>query len=241
MNSDIIFTIDVDWACESAIDETLNYLQSQNITPTVFTTHRSKRLDASMEQIEVGLHPFFDRNSSHGSTIQEVVSHVMSLPHNLKAFRCHRFAVCNASKLAMAEAGMLISSNVCTDLEIIPPFRDRFGFQEVPIFLEDGGYLWQKHPLEMNESLEKKILGNGIKVILIHPMHFCLNTPDFNYMSRIKQSLTREAWNHMSKNTLNELRWKGRGIRDLIIELISIKPSTTSLGKLFYSQRARIA
>lgn len=229
MSNSVIVTIDIDWACEPAIEETLSFMQNQGISPTVFTTHRSEQLDAFMQHIEVGLHPFFDQNSSHGSTIREVVDHVLELPHNLKAFRCHRFAACNASKLAMAEAGMLISSNVCTDLEIVPPFRDRFGFLEVPIFLEDGGYLWRKHSLEMNELLEKAVLANGVKVILIHPMHFCLNTPDFNYMSRIKQSLSREAWKNMTKDTLNELRWKGRGIRDLLIELIALAPSTKRL------------
>ena len=29
---------------------------------------------------------------------------------------------------------MLISSNVCTDLEIVTPFKDRFGLWEVPYF-----------------------------------------------------------------------------------------------------------
>jgi hypothetical protein len=140
----------------------------------------------------------------------------------------------------MAEAGMLLSSNVCTDLEIVPPFRDRFGFLEVPIFMEDGGYLYRKHPLEMNASLEKAILGNGVKVILIHPMHFCLNTPDFSYMSRIKQSLSRDAWKNMSRDTMNKLRWKGRGIRDLLIELISLAPSTNRLGELLEYGKNRI-
>lgn len=232
MNNSIIVTLDIDWACESAIEETLSFMQDHGISPAVFTTHRSEQLEAFMPKIEVGLHPFFDPNSSHGSSIKEVASHILELPHNLKAFRCHRFSVCNASKAAMAEAGMLISSNVCTDLEIVPPFRDRFGFLEVPIFMEDGGYLYRKHPLEMNAPLEKAILGNGVKVILIHPMHFCLNTPDFSYMSRIKQSLSREAWKNMSRKTLNELRWKGRGIKDLLIELISLAPSTSKLGDL---------
>jgi hypothetical protein len=72
----------------------------------------------------------------------------------------------------MAEAGMLISSNVCTDLEIVLPFTDRFGFLEVPIFLEDGGYLWRQHSLAMNQQLKNTVLGPGTKILIIHPMHF---------------------------------------------------------------------
>jgi len=195
-------------------------------------THRSPRVEASMKEIEVGLHPFFDPTSSHGATITDVVKHVMDLPHNLASFRCHRFAICNASRQAMSEAGMLISSNVCTDLEIIPPFRDRFGLLEVPIFLEDGGYLWRNHPLEIKQELIEIILGKGTKVITIHPMHFSLNTPHFFYMYDIKRSISRQDWNNMSKSALNKLRWKGRGIRDLLIELMESAPETSFLGSL---------
>jgi hypothetical protein len=185
-----------------------------------------------MHEIEVGLHPYFGLGSSHGSTIAEVVNNVMDLPHNLQAFRCHRFAICNSSKQAMAEAGMLISSNVCTDLEIVSPFKDRFGLLEVPIFLEDGGYLWREHSLQIDQRLKSIILGTGVKVIIIHPMHFALNTPHFSYMYDIKQSVDRNEWNNMTKNNLNKLCWKGHGIRNFITELLQSVTHTSSLGSL---------
>lgn len=231
MNS-LVVTIDLDWACEPAIEDTLDFLKDRGISPTVFITHRSPRVEESLNEIEVGLHPYFDPSSSHGSTIAEVVKHVMDLPHNLPAFRCHRFANCNLSRQAMVEAGMLISSNVCTDLEIMPSFKDRFGLLEVPIFLEDGGYLWRKHPLEMHPYLKEKILKDGMKIILIHPMHFAINTPNFEYMLKIKQSMSREEWKAMTRKTLNRLQWKGRGIRDLITELLQNAPQIASLGSL---------
>jgi hypothetical protein len=130
----------------------------------------------------------------------------------------------------MVDAGMLISSNVCTDLEIVSPFKDRSGLLEVPIFLEDGGYLWRKHPLEITQDLKNALLGQGIKVILVHPMHFALNTPHFNYMYDIKQSVSRGEWRSMTKSTLNKLRWKGRGMRNLIIELLELPCSRSSIG-----------
>lgn len=228
----LIITIDTDWACEPAIEETLDFLQNRKLSPTVFITHRSASVEARLKDVDVGLHPYFDPSSSHGSTISEVVKHVLDLPHNLPAFRCHRFANCNLSRQAMVEAGMLISSNICTDLEIIPPFRDRFGLLEVPIFLEDGGYLWRKHPLEMTQNLRDKIQIPGNKVLLIHPMHFAVNTPHFDYMYQIKQSVDRKAWKNMTHRTLNQLRWKGRGIRDLIADVLEITPQTSSFRQL---------
>jgi hypothetical protein len=226
----LIVTLDLDWACEPAIEDTLDFLNKQNICPTIFATHRSQRVESAMKEIEVGLHPFFDPHSSHGSTIFEVVNHVLDLPHNLRAFRCHRFANCNSSRQAMAEAGMLISSNVCTDLEIISPFKDRFGLWEVPIFLEDGGYLWRKHPLEINQNLQQALSREGAKVVIIHPMHFSINSPDFSYMYQIKQSINREEWKTMTRSALNKLKWKGRGIRDFLVELLQTASKTSTLG-----------
>jgi len=230
--NNLIVTVDLDWACEPAIEETLDFLRELNIKPTVFITHRSPRVEEGMHEIEVGLHPYFGIDSSHGSTIPEVVNYVMDLPHNLQAFRCHRFAVCNSSKQAMAESGMLISSNVCTDLEIVSPFKDRFGFLEVPIFLEDGGYLWCEHSLEMNQELRNIVVGKGAKVITIHPMHFALNTPRFSYRYDIKRSMNRSEWKNMTKNTLNKLCWKDHGIRNFITELLQAASQTSSLGSL---------
>ena len=230
--SQLIITMDLDWASEAAIEEALGFLLERNAVPTIFTTHRSPIVEACMNKLDVGLHPYFGPDSSHGETISEVVRHVLDLPHNLSAFRCHRFGVCNTSRQAMVEAGMKISSNVCTDLEIIAPFRDRFGLLEVPIFLEDGGYLWRKHSLEVCPKLRNALIGPEKKVILIHPMHLALNTPHFEYMHTIKQSVSRQEWNALSSATLQRLRWQGRGIRDLLADILKIVPGNSTLRTL---------
>jgi len=224
-----IVTIDLDWSCEASIEQTLDFFHTKHIPVTVFTTHHSKIIDQLFYTLDIGLHPYFGEDSSHGSTIAKVVEYVMDLPHNMAAFRCHRFASCNASKQAMQAEGMLLSSNMCTDLEMISPFRDRFGLLEVPIFLEDGGYLWNKHPLNMHAKLKNALQAEDIKVLLIHPMHFVLNTPHFNYMYEIKQSMSRSQWTHRTGQQLNALRWKGDGIRNLIIDVINHTDAFSSL------------
>jgi hypothetical protein len=231
-----VVTLDLDWACEAAIEETLKFFDQKKIPVTVFATHRSPALEMRMSYVEVGLHPFFDPTSSHGSTIEEVIQHVKEIPHNLPAFRCHQFKGCNQSRRAMQAAGMQISSNVCTDMEILSPFKDRFGLLEVPIFLEDGGYLWQKHPLEITPTLKKKLLQKGLKVLLIHPMHFVLNTPHFEYMVDIKKGITREEWNHLSSQDLNRLRWERRGIKNFLCEILELVPVYSSFRDLLNTQ-----
>lgn len=212
----LIVTVDLDWAPEPAIEETLDYLQERGIIPTVFATHRSSRVESSLHQIEVGLHPFFHPSSSHGKTLEEIVDSVMSIPHNIPAFRCHRYATCNESNNQMIQAGMKVASNICTNLEIVSPFIDRLGLIQVPIYFEDGGYLWNYDLLKTTFQ----VVEEAIIVINIHPMHFVVNTPFFDYMVQIKKQFTRENWIGMSRKQLDNLRYKGKGIRQVIIGLI---------------------
>ncbi|HMV70382.1 MAG TPA: hypothetical protein PKA64_26305, partial [Myxococcota bacterium] len=169
-------TVDLDWASEAAIEQLLEALDARGVPSTVFVTHRSPCVEAALGRVEVGLHPYFGVGSSHGDTVDEVVRHVLDLPHDLPAFRCHRFEVSNTSREALVAAGMQISSNVCTDLEVLPPFRERCGLIEVPIWLEDGGYLARGH------ALDACTVPDGDAVVLVHPMHFAVNTPHFDFM-----------------------------------------------------------
>lgn len=222
----VAVTIDLDWASEVAIEETLDYLAAKHIPATVFATHPSPRVAAALSELEVGLHPFFGEGSSHGQSITEVVQSVLALPHNLPAFRCHRFGVSNEIREAMAAVGMKISSNICADLEIVQPFIERCGLVEIPIFFEDGGYLRRER------ALNATITWEGTAVILIHPMHFAINTPHFNYMASIKKNTSREAWNAMNRGGLNALRWRATGIRDVVLRILDIADSYTTLGEI---------
>lgn len=221
----LIVTIDLDWAPEPAIEETLDFFQEKGITPTIFATHRSPRVESSLSEIEVGLHPFFHPDSSHGKTIEEVVETVLNIPHNVPAFRCHRYATCNESNKLMVEAGMKIASNICTNLEIVSPFIDRLGLIQVPIYFEDGGYLWNGHPLVKTFQPPEEV----ITVMNIHPMHFVLNTPSFDYMVQIKRQLTREHWIQMSRQRITQLKHQGGGIRQVIVEFIEAFNETSPL------------
>lgn len=217
----VAVTVDLDWACEAAIAELLDFLRDRQIPVTVFSTHRSRRVEAALGEIEVGLHPHFAIDSSHGSTLDEVVRYVLELPHNVPAFRCHRFAMSNEITERLHDAGLQYSSNVCTDLELVPPFRDRFGLWQFPVFLEDGGYLYRRHPLEFRESRVARALAvPGVHVLVLHPMHFALNTPDFAFMRKLKDGLPRAAWTALSGSSLDASRHSGCGVREFLTALL---------------------
>jgi hypothetical protein len=218
--SRLCVTIDADWASEAALRLTLDHFESHGIPVTLFSTHDSDAVRSALSRHEVGLHPFFGKDSDHGDDVPTVVNHVLGLPHNIAAFRCHRFAHSNESQEAMAEAGMQACSNICADLSPIHPFVERNGLLEVPIFFEDGGYLKRGHPMDDLSLLLGHQPTPYARVLVIHPMHFCLNTPNFTFMRRIKDSLSRKQWNELSVDDLSSYACRQRGIRNLIEELL---------------------
>jgi hypothetical protein len=236
MTSAFVVTVDLDWACEPAIEGLLSWLEVRRIPYTVFTTHRSEAVEARLPMAEVGLHPNFAPGSSHGKTTAAVVEHVLGLPHNLLAVRCHRFEHGNDAMEALAAAGMRVSSNVCTDMDSLRPFRNRYGMTEVPIFFEDGGYLRLQRPLDIDGAWRHAAAQPGPKVLLLHPMHWALNSPNFGFMRQIKDTLSPHEWNQLSANELADVRWKGRGIRTLVEDVLEMALNSgvefTTIGRL---------
>jgi hypothetical protein len=211
-------TVDIDWACEAAIEIALIYFEARDIPVTIYTTHDSEIIRAKIRSLEVGLHPYFSLDSSHGSHIEETVASVLGLPHNLKSYRCHKFTLSNEIQLAMKRVGMLCSSNICTNLELINPFLNRFDTLEFPIYMEDGGFLYNKHPLIITSLLRGHMMSEGLKTIVIHPMHLILNTPFWDYMANLKGKINRLKWINLTISDLETLKFKGRGIANFLDE-----------------------
>lgn len=68
----IVITVDLDWACEAAIVDVLDWLRATAIPTTVFITHRSAVVTDRLDELEVGLHPYFAPDSSHGDSLAAV-------------------------------------------------------------------------------------------------------------------------------------------------------------------------
>ena len=83
MTCRLFVTIDLDWASEVVIEETLNWFSKYKIPVTVFATHDSRAIIERMNTIEVGLHPYFSPNSSQGSNSEEIIENLSQIPTNI--------------------------------------------------------------------------------------------------------------------------------------------------------------
>lgn len=217
----ICFTMDVDWASEYVIKESLQYFLDLQIPLTVFITHKSETLDKMAENdlIDLQLHPNFIQPSSQGNNQDDVIEYCMQLLPKAKMFRGHRWYASNDVYDKLFNQGIRYESNLCTMMDITSPFLHRSGMIGFPVFLEDGALLQYDYSLKFVDTKELYDCG-GLKVIDIHPMHFMVNTPYFRYTRDIKDKMSRQEWNAIDKNTLEKLRYRGRGVSDYIKELI---------------------
>ncbi|ATA90463.1 polysaccharide deacetylase WbmS family protein [Capnocytophaga stomatis] len=216
------FTIDLDWASEAVIEYALLPVLEDNIPLTIFSTHNSEWLisrSINNHNIELEIHPNFCLNSSHGSTYDEVFNYCNQLQTEKKGFRCHRYFEVNEINEYYKSEGYKYSSNICTDLHYIQPFYNRVGLLSIPLFMEDGGFLLQKHSLSL-ETILKRLPEKGTIVFLFHPMHLAFNSNNFHTMKNLKKSISIEEYQNISIETIKKNKNNFYGINHLLWELI---------------------
>ncbi|WP_077367793.1 polysaccharide deacetylase WbmS family protein [Anaerosalibacter sp. Marseille-P3206] len=219
-------TCDIDWASDDALEMFLDIVKDYNIPLTMFLTHSSPLIVniINKRNIDVGIHPNFLKGSSQGSSYKEIIEYCKAiLPKAIlpKAicFRCHRYFDVNDITEILYNEGFLYDSNLCTFTESIDPFVHRSGIIRFPVYFEDGAYLYHNGDLDFNKAYKELFSKPGLMVINIHPMHMVLNSPNFIYSRKIKDSKSREEWNNLSRIELEEMQYKGRGIKDYIIDI----------------------
>ena len=217
----VCLTMDVDWASEYAIEQALKVFEDRKLPVTVFVTHKSAVIDRALAErrIKCGIHPNFMPDSSQGSTYQEVVDFCFGLLPNARVFRAHRYYDGNDPMEVLTRHGIECESNICTLLDILPPFLHRSQTVSFPIFWEDGAYLYNYKKFDY-EGFWKRFDRPGLKVINMHPMHLMLNTPYFSYTREIKDRLSREEWNHLDKRLIDSLRYEGEGITSFVERML---------------------
>jgi len=226
-NVQIAFTMDFDWASEAVIEYSLRQVVESKIPITLFATHNSIWINQQAvdnDNIELEIHPNFCRNSTHGNTQEEVFAFCNTIKSEKKGFRCHRFFNNNDIQEYYKKQGFIYSSNICTDLEYVKPFINRVGLKEIPIYMEDGGFLFQKHSLNLKTFLSKIPLHEDSNstitiVLLFHPMHLAFNSNSYLEMKNFKQSLSIRQYQNITFDEIRRKRGSVMGIGDLFEEI----------------------
>ena len=183
-----VLTFDLEWAPEAAVAFLLNRVAAAGIVPHVFVTHASAVLAraAAEGRAELGIHPNFLPNSTHGTGIDPVIDSVLAVAPEARSWRSHSFVDSTPLSLRMVERGILYDSNLCLFLQPnLFPLEHHSGLLRFPVFWEDDSH-WRREPDWEFSRFEARFFDPGLKVINIHPLNFALNVPSQQFYDRIR-------------------------------------------------------
>ncbi len=160
-------SLDIDWAPAFVVEDVLRRLRFHGLTATVFATHPIESLVASAG-LEIGLHPNFAPNSSHGDSPEAVMSRLRGWFPDATGVRTHMLI--QSSPLLARFRGFAVeydSSLLLNDVPYVQPFDTPFGLVRVPYVWADASHLAGGRPCELAEI---GLASPGLKVLNFHPM-----------------------------------------------------------------------
>jgi hypothetical protein len=181
-------TGDQDWAPDWALDAALRLAADAGVPFHVFATNRSELLDH--DRIDIGIHPNFLRNSTHGATDAEVVAHCLELFPRARTARSHCFAESTPALTLLLEHGIVADSNTCLHLQPnISPQIHGAGLIRMPVFMEDDVLIRHAGRVPAIDDLFPTLFSPGLKVFNFHPALLAINAPDANTYEAARPAL----------------------------------------------------
>jgi hypothetical protein len=211
----VVFTADQDWAPEWACEVFVSEINTNELPVHVFRTNLSPTLDKAVIDgvITHGWHPNFKADSTHGTTIGEVISTMQAINSESRTVRAHSYFESSETWDHLYAAGQIIESHGVTLLEEnLQPIRMASRLIRVPVFFEDDVFM-RESPDELNcELLFKRLLSPGLKVLDFHPIHIGLNSKSLIHYAETRLLLNNES---LFLESVNH-----RGIRTVMNEMI---------------------
>lgn len=212
-----VLTGDVDWASEYCIQSYIDFADNHGIVPTLFVTHPSAAIQRAAElgKVQLGIHPNFLAGSSHGTTPEQVLDHVLDLVPYPVAARSHCFFDNSQVATAMAERGIVTDSNICCHLqEDLPVLRHWNGIRRLPVFFEDDVH-WVRGGSWNFADYEATFASSGLKILNFHPFIWALNMPDEGFYAAHRSHIPT-----LTKDEAEAMRFRGRGSATFLNEII---------------------
>ncbi len=183
MTSDgVAITIDIDWVPDFIIDDVASRLVAAGVRATWFVTHASPAIDRLRHHpalFELGIHPNFLPNSSHGAVPAEVLAHCMRLVPDARSMRTH--SLVQSTPLLI---DVVTLTPVRIDASLYVPGQDGLRpsllpvpggtLTRLPFCWEDDLEMYQREP---NWDVASHLAAQrGLRIVNFHPVHIALNS-----------------------------------------------------------------
>lgn len=217
----IFITLDVDWAHDEVLSETLDIIEMNDCKATVFATHSTSVLSyLNKENFEIGIPPNFnfllEGDFRYGDTYKKIIKYYLDLFPDAQSVRSHSMTQNTPILKSFTSSGLKFDCNSFfpyngESLSLSPFLFWDHNLIQVPYFWEDDINL-----LSYNQKFTVKTLlqSKGLKVFDFHPIHIYLNTYSLSHYIRAKSSSNNIDTLDSFVNT------KEYGVRDFFMELI---------------------
>ena len=211
-------TIDVDWAHDIVLADTIDLLEKNESKATFFITHDTPLLDRlrSNKNFELGIHPNFnlllDGNDSNGRSAEEVVDRLLNIVPEAKSIRSHSMLQNSRLLDLFYEKGLKYDCNHYIPEQtniILKPWILWNKLIRIPYFWEDDIYCMYDN----NSSVKSLFKRKDLKVFDFHPINIFLNTEN---MDRYEKSRSF----FRSPDELIKFRYNGYGVRNYFFEIL---------------------
>lgn len=224
----LFLTIDVDWAHDEVLSDTIDLVDQAGVHATWFVTHDTpvlERLRAN-PRYELGIHPNFNwllaGDARQGADAREVVARLQAIVPEARCVRSHSMAQSTGLLQVFADAGLTHDANHFIPAAagiLLKPWRLWNGMVRIPYNWEDDVTCAYREMAMAAPGVAETGRMGGLHVFDFHPIHVFLNTETMQRYER-----TRDL--HHSPEELRMQRNPGRGARTWLIELLAAMNGT---------------
>lgn len=174
-----VFTSDIDWASESAIQDTIDFYRGLDAPVHIFATHASEAVNRYWieEPANVGIHPNFLPGSSHGNKVCDVLDYLLQTFPGVTTSRSHHFFDSSSLVAELSHRGFRLDSNLCLWLEpdLRPLALGAGRHLRYPVFWEDDVHWTKGNGFAKFADFVDTFFTPGLKILNTHPFSLYLN------------------------------------------------------------------
>ena len=235
--SETIITLDTDWAPDWILNEIAHIFIDKKVKSTWFMTNATpvvELLNNHKDLFEIGIHPNFFPNSSHGKNYFQVMENILNIFPNAKSVRTHSLYQSEPLLEMMVEnfnikvdCSQFLKN--CANLEPHKlQYRKNGNYLiRVPHFFQDN--------MNMNDESFWDINNNsyntkGLKVFNFHPIHIALNSKSQTKYNQLKKSYQLSK---ITKRDIDNFINEENGTKSLFLNLLRLLSKSKSSLKIF--------
>lgn len=200
----VVLTFDLDWCSDDVLQYTLDKLIKAEVPATFFVTHKTDILDEirKYDFLELGIHPNFNKNTTHGNDVEEIIDYCMALVPEAVSSRSHGLKISSNKLISLMKKGIKIDCSIfMPEVKNLQSFYFKINNNKIlriPYNWEDDYAFYQKKKLYSYEDIR-----NYKDIILdFHPIHVYLNSNSDGLYNQYKADKSVKKNNSIGTETM---------------------------------------